>query len=389
MEEITVKRTYSFGVLLLCLVVSFSAAYGQGNCTIKTIAGTYAFNFTGSSTIVTGDAPDGFHWNSSHAPIAGVGVYTVKPDGTADGSYWLVAGAMNLGDPLVPTPFHATISINPDCTGLMNYYYKSYPMSEKFMVLDNGNEIRSMAVQTAVPTSTWNTTARRVGGACTQNKVVGSYLFACKSIFALDAANIFAGTSLMRMNISRDGSSLGTFTAKFGPVNVPDTQVSATFKVNDDCTAEGTLNFGVGQSVAKGVFFNEGKEGYWLPLVLNPGAVPQPYGYCDIKQIANQASPSETTPPSPPPAGAPKADAGVNFTTVQRQETLDGTKSTGTGLKFSWTVIGKTASMGNANTATPIVQFVGGYGEYVFELTVTDSTGATSTARVTAFYLGR
>jgi len=97
----------------------------------------------------------------------------------------------------------------------------------------------------------------------------------------------------------------------------------------------------------------------------------------------------KTTPPPTPPAGGPKADAGVNFTTVQRQVTLDGTKSTGTGLKFSWTVIGKTASMGNANTATPIVQFVGGYGEYVFELTVTDSTGATSTARVTAFYLGR
>jgi hypothetical protein len=281
------KRTFSFGVLLLCLVFSLPAVYGQGTCTIKTIVGTYAFNFTGSSTIVTGVA-DGFHWNALHAPIAGVGVYTVKPDGKADGSYWLVAGAMNLGDPLVPTPFHATISINPDCTGLMNYSFGSYPMSETLMVLDNGNEIRSMAVQTAVPTSTWNTTSRRVGGACTQNKVVGSYLFACKSIFALDASDVFAGTSLIRMNISRDGSSLGTFTAKFGPVNVPDTQVSGTFKVNDDCTAEGTLNFGVGQSVAKGVFFNEGKEGYWLPLVVNPGAVPQPYGYCDIKQISNR-----------------------------------------------------------------------------------------------------
>jgi len=387
MEEVTVKRTYSLGVLLLCLVVSFSAAYGQGNCTIKTIAGTYAFNFTGSSTIVTGAAPDGFHWNALYAPIAGVGVYTVKPDGKADGYYWLVAGAMNLGpNPLDPTPFHATVSVNPDCTGAMTYSFGDYPMSEQLLVLDNGNEIRSVALQTAVPTSTWITTSRRVGGACTQNKVAGSYLFSCKSLNALDPANTLAGATLIRMNIARDGSSTGSFTLKIGPIVVQDAPFSGAIKVNDDCTAGGTMIIpGVGQNTARGVFFNEGKEGYWLPLT----GTPQPYAYCDIKQIVNQASTVETTPPSPPPAGAPKADAGVNFTTVQGQVTLDGTKSTGTGLKFSWTVIGKTASMGNANTATPIVQFVGGYGEYVFELTVTDSTGATSTARVTAFYLGR
>lgn len=379
------KGTYSFVVLLLCLVVSLSAAYGQGNCTIKTISGTYAFNFTGSSTIVTGAAPDGFHWNALYAPIAGVGVFTVKPDGTADGSYWLIAGAMNLGpNPLIPTPFHPTVSVNPDCTGAIQYSFGTYPMSERFLVLDNGNEIRSIAVQTAVPTSNWITTLRRVGGACTQNKVAGSYLFSCKGLNALDATTTMAGATLIRMNISRDGSSTGIMAGKIGPLIVPDTPVSGAFKVNNDCTAEGTLNIpGVGQNVARGVFFNEGKEGYWLPLA---GTVPQSYGYCDIKQIAGEI---ETTPPPTPPAVAPKADAGVNFTTVQRQVTLDGTKSTGTGLKFSWTVIGKTASMSNANTATPIVQFVQGYGEYVFELTVTDSTGATSTARITVFYLGR
>lgn len=96
----------------------------------------------------------------------------------------------------------------------------------------------------------------------------------------------------------------------------------------------------------------------------------------------------KATPPPPPSATGPKADAGVNFTTALRQATLDGTKSTGTGLSYSWSIAGKTAVINNANTATPIVQFVQGFGEYVFELKVTDSTGATSTARVIAFYLG-
>jgi hypothetical protein len=288
------KCTFSLRVLLLCLVLSFSAAYGQGNCTIRTIVGTYAFNFTGSSAIVTGTAPDPFHWNALYAPIAGVGVFTVRsafprPGGTADGSYWIMAGGMNLGhDPLEPTPLHATISINPDCTGVMEYSFGPYAVSEQLLILDNGAEMRSIAVQTAVPTSTWITTSRRIDGACTQNKIVGSYLFSCKSIFVLDPTSTFAGASLIRMNISRDGSSTGTFMAKFGPAIVPATQVSGAFKVNADCTAEGTLDFGVGQNAARGVFFNEGKEGYWLPLVNNPGAVPQPYGYCDIKQIADR-----------------------------------------------------------------------------------------------------
>ena len=288
------QRMFSFGALPLCLVFSLSSANGQGNCTINTIVGTYAFQFTGSSAIVNGAAPDGFHWNALYAPIAGVGIFTVqgsfpKPGGTADGSYWLVAGAMDLGhSPLDPTPFHATIAVNRDCTGVMNYSFGPYAMSEQMVILDNGNEIRSIAAQTAVATSNWITTSRRIGGACTPNKVVGSYLFSCKSLFPVDPSHIFAGASLIVLNIGGTGTSTGTFMGKFGTEIVPPVPVSSVFKLNADCTAEGTLDFGIGQNVAKGVFFNEGKEGYWLPLVNNPGAIPQPYGYCDIKQIANR-----------------------------------------------------------------------------------------------------
>lgn len=104
----------------------------------------------------------------------------------------------------------------------------------------------------------------------------------------MDPTHIFAGASLIELNLAGDGKSTGTFTGKFGPQIVPPFPVSGVFKVNADCTAEGTLDFGIGQNIAKGVFFNEGKEGYWLPLVNDPGAIPQPYGYCDIKQIANR-----------------------------------------------------------------------------------------------------
>jgi hypothetical protein len=165
-------------------------------------------------------------------------------------------------------------------------------MSENFLAIDNGNEIRSLAAQTAVPTSTWISTSRRVDGNCSHNKVAGSYLLSCKSLDTLTDPStktdtIFAGASLIRMDIARDGSYTGSLSGKIGPVILPATVVSGKMKVSDDCTAEGILDIpGVGQNVAKSVFFNEGKEGYWLPLKSTPTS--QPYAYCDIKQIANR-----------------------------------------------------------------------------------------------------
>ena len=391
MEEITMTRTCSFGVLLLCLVVSFSAAYGQGNCTSKTIAGTYAFNFTGSSTIVTGNSPDSqdpLHWTALYGPIAGVGVFTVRPlfpraEATADGYYWMTAGRMDLGDPANPIPFHANITVNADCTGLMTYTFGPYELAEHMVILDNGNEIRSLTVKTAVPTSNWVTISRRQNGACNQAKIAGSYLYSCKSLVAANPTTMIAAAALSRVNIESAGTASGVFTAKAADTVLSNIPFTSTLKVNDDCTvAEVQTVPGMGTTTIREVFFNEGREGFGLVLK----SASEPYGYCDIKQIVNQASTIDTT---PTPGEAPKADAGVDFTTVQPQVTLDGTKSTGTGLKYAWKIVGRTASINNANTATPFVQFGEGFGQYIFELTVTDSTGATSTARVTVLYLGR
>jgi hypothetical protein len=293
LEKITMQRTYTLGALLLCLAVSLSVAYGQGNCSINTITGSYAFNTAGSSTIISGVAPDTIHFNAKYAPIVDVGVFTVRSSfpraGAAlDGYYWLIAGANTPG--LTQNPWHATITVNPDCTGTLTYPGPFGTMQEEMLILDNGNEIRSI-LQTspaAFPTPTWIMTARRLNGACNQKQITGSYLFSCKSVFTLDATTTVGGNSLIRMTIASDGKVSAVFTGKFGPQIVPDTTIPGMLTLNGDCTAAGTLDFGTFQSVARGVFFNEGKEGYWLPLVVDPGGIPQPYGYCEITQIANR-----------------------------------------------------------------------------------------------------
>ena len=79
-----------------------------------------------------------------------------------------------------------------------------------------------------------------------------------------------------------------------------------------------------------------------------------------------------------------------NFNTNLPQIQLDGTQSTsadGKPLTYAWTLAASSpqANIVGANTATPLVQFIGYQGAYVFTLTVTDDKGATSSASTTVY----
>lgn len=78
--------------------------------------------------------------------------------------------------------------------------------------------------------------------------------------------------------------------------------------------------------------------------------------------------------------------------TTVKQIRLDASGSTdpmGLALTFAWIAVGNPyASILDPSSATPDVQFVGGYGLYTFKVTVTDSAGNSSTANATVMYLG-
>jgi hypothetical protein len=57
-------------------------------------------------------------------------------------------------------------------------------------------------------------------------------------------------------------------------------------------------------------------------------------------------------------------------------------------LTFQWRSVGRQAAISNANTSRAQVQFGGEVGEYVFEVTVSDDQGNSSTERVTVTYIG-
>ena len=79
--------------------------------------------------------------------------------------------------------------------------------------------------------------------------------------------------------------------------------------------------------------------------------------------------------------------------TISKSIQLDGTLSTsadGNPLTYVWTIPqgSLSAAISGGTTASPTVTFSLTRGPYTFQLTVTDSTGATSTDSVTVLFMG-
>lgn len=99
------------------------------------------------------------------------------------------------------------------------------------------------------------------------------------------------------------------------------------------------------------------------------------------------------TPPGTNAAPTIVFTPGATQATAQKQLVLDASKSTdpnGLQLTFNWTeVSGPAAAINLGSTATPLITFAGGKGDYVFQVTVTNSRGVSSTATTTITYNGR
>lgn len=101
--------------------------------------------------------------------------------------------------------------------------------------------------------------------------------------------------------------------------------------------------------------------------------------------------PQPPTPPTTPPAG-PQITIAAPSSTLDRQIVLDAsgtTDASGTSLTFAWRNVNKSAGMTNQNTSMATVQFGEGFGDYTFEVTVTNGAGTSAKKMVTVTYLGR
>lgn len=142
----------------------------------------------------------------------------------------------------------------------------------------------------------------------------------------------------------------------------------------------------------------EARHASFLNLITD--AIPFPASFDLAKSVAEisaATAPFIVSCPAPGPdtgaGGGTKAVAAPkNLVSPVNQVALDGSGSTsgdGKPLTYLWTVTQGIASISFPATVNPAVQLQGGFGTYEFQLTVTDSAGATSTDKATIQFTGR
>lgn len=140
----------------------------------------------------------------------------------------------------------------------------------------------------------------------------------------------------------------------------------------------------------------EGRHAAYLSLLVS--AIPFPRAFDEAKTMAEvlaAAAPFLASCPTAPGTGTGTGTKAVllpkNLTTAMRQVALDATQSTaadGGALTYQLRSVTGNAAVIQGTTARPSVQFAGGFGDYVFELTVTDASGMTAKDQITVRYVG-
>ena len=171
-------------LLLALIVVSTTGALPAlaQECSLDTIVGTYAFRYTGDSflggmpaapdaAIAPGVLP--VHSAGLYAHGVIVGTITIAPDGRVNFKYWSTIGSWSsMGAGVAATGRIVDIGYDrtPDgvplsCAGIVEYnpFGTVYTHRDKFFVLENGRELRTIPFETpAFPTVASLGVARRI-----------------------------------------------------------------------------------------------------------------------------------------------------------------------------------------------------------------------------------
>lgn len=270
------KRFVVIGTLLwICTAAAIRA---EGPCSLQSATGTYVLYEKGSSSVLDPNSqPYPYHWAGAVAPFIALTEVTVGPDGIGEGFYWIRIGSFNSG--AEPTPFQMTITeMNEDCTGKWQFEFNllgtAYTIVERFVLFDNGREIRSIPITTGVPTMAWISEGHRISkpgellGNCGPQTAKGTYLMTAENLVRLGPNPILSDAVLLHLDISNSGDVTGTLYEKLGPTGNIQLPVWGTMTVSPNCSFTSNLN-AVVQGIPsviplRGIFFNQGKELYGL-----------------------------------------------------------------------------------------------------------------------------
>jgi hypothetical protein len=290
------KKIYVVFVATALLALVLPAVAQE--CSMQTVTGVYFYQGFGQSFMGGPPAPITTPPNPTagvlplHAPgtyLNGtqLGVFTVHPDGAVDTITWVAMGPFRqdpAGDRLPARVTSIGRERTPEgeelgCVATIEYNHpQSGPGQDKFIVYDNGNEIRGVHAMNGNPITTSIYVGKRItrtldaAPRCGTQTLKGSYVATCpRSLLYNSNGTTLSIASMLDLKMLPDAEVVGMLFNRIE--NRPtETPVQGRFSVNADCTGEGYLYGLLPGSPAKALVtlftYDQGKGAFLFPTEL-------------------------------------------------------------------------------------------------------------------------
>ncbi len=300
-------KTWTYCLIAVAVLFAFVVPVAAQECSMQTITGTYAFRYVGMSFMGGSPFPANVPPNPAggvlplHAPgayLAGtqLGIFTINPDGSVVGDSWLAYGPFrqNLSGAAAITSIGVQKTPSGEvlgCVGTMQYANLAFPGSpdtiDKFIVLNNGDEMRAVHVSNGSPITASIAVGKRITRSldaaprCGQQTLNGTYAAICPGPLYLGSQTLGASAMLHLKLEAGDLKGVLYSRVEYQPSEIP---VNGSFTVNADCTgdgylyAPGYLPAPTAKMVYKLLTFDEGKGAFLMPMEVElPGGAKIPY----------------------------------------------------------------------------------------------------------------
>ena len=210
-------------MLVLCLLGFAGVAAAQGTCSIQTIQGMYALEYTGFLAVL---------------PVSVLGTVTIAGNGaSATGVQVAPAGV---------TPFSTKgeLTVSPDCTATI-----TYPgITEKAVILNNGDEIRGQFIDPvtmqSLPFAIGGTLHRITPGSCPSRQLKGRYAQVCSGFVAIAGGGGYIPSRFIgTISLDTAGTFTGNGTIVFGGRRLDVVYKDGAFNMGPDCRGTASFSF--------------------------------------------------------------------------------------------------------------------------------------------------
>ncbi len=289
------KKAHVLFLAVIALLITLPA-FAQ-ECSIQTITGVYVYrgagqSFMGAAPLPFTTPPDVAHGILPlHAPgtyLNGsqLGVLTVHPDYTVDTLTWLAMGRYRF-DPAGESGTATVTSVgwqhSPDgqvlgCIATIEFTHPILgPGREKFVVFDNGNEIRGVHALNGNPVTGGMFVGKRIARTldtaprCGPQTLKGSYVASCERGLVYNSnGTTLAINSMLDLRLG-NGTLAGVAYTRIEN-QAYETPLNGTFTANADCTGAGSLDGLLPGAPGKALFvllaYDQGKGAFLLPTEL-------------------------------------------------------------------------------------------------------------------------